>query len=55
MKLLRAGNKHEKEYIVTVDKPISADFIKKMGNGIHILGTVTHKCFVKQQSKFTFA
>ena len=53
-KILRAGNNHEKEYIVTVDKPVSAEFIKKMGDGIKILDTVTQKCFVKQESKFIF-
>jgi 23S rRNA pseudouridine2604 synthase len=53
-KILRAGNNHEKEYIVTVNKPVDADFIKRMGNGIPILGTVTKKCLVKQQSKFVF-
>ncbi len=53
-KILRAGNNHEKEYIVTVDKPITQDFLKKMGNGINILDTVTQKCFVKQESKFVF-
>jgi 23S rRNA pseudouridine2604 synthase len=53
-KILRAGNNHEKEYIVTVDKPITPDFIKRMGNGIRILDTVTQKCFVKQESKYVF-
>lgn len=53
-KILRAGNNHEKEYIVTVDKPITPDFIKRMSNGIKILDTVTQKCFVKQESKFVF-
>lgn len=53
-KILRAGNNHEKEYIVTVDKPITADFIRRMSNGIKILDTVTQKCFVKQESKFVF-
>ena len=53
-KILRAGNNHEKEYIVTVDKPITPDFIKRMGNGIRILDTVTQKCFVKQESKYIF-
>ena len=53
-KILRAGNNHEKEYIVTVDKPITQEFIKKMGNGIPVLDTVTAKCFVKQESKFVF-
>ncbi|WP_423236777.1 23S rRNA pseudouridine(2604) synthase RluF [Clostridium fallax] len=53
-KILRAGNNHEKEYIVTVDKPITNDFIKRMGNGIPILGTITNKCFVKQEGKYIF-
>lgn len=53
-KILRAGNNHEKEYIVTVDKPITKDFIKKMGNGVPILGTVTKKCFLKKESNYVF-
>src|SRR3954471_15199335 len=53
-KILRAGNNHEKEYIVTVDKPITTDFIKKMGNGISILETITQKCFVEQLDKNKF-
>lgn len=53
-KILRAGNNHEKEYIVTVDKPITPEFIKRMGSGIKILDTVTQKCFVKQESKYVF-
>ncbi len=53
-KILRAGNNHEKEYIVTVDKPITPEFIEKMGNGIPILGTVTKKCYVAKKSKFVF-
>ncbi|MCP2044835.1 23S rRNA pseudouridine(2604) synthase RluF [Pontibacter sp. HSC-36F09] len=47
-KILRAGNKHEKEYIVTVDKPINEDFVQKMGSGVSILGVNTKKCFVEQ-------
>jgi 23S rRNA pseudouridine2604 synthase len=53
-KILRAGNNHEKEYIVTVDKPITADFIQQMRNGVKILGTVTKKCFVKQEGDNRF-
>ena len=53
-KILRAGNNHEKEYIVTVDKPITPEFVNRMSNGIKILDTVTQKCFVKQESKFVF-
>ncbi|KDR96335.1 ribosomal large subunit pseudouridine synthase F [Peptoclostridium litorale DSM 5388] len=54
-KILRAGNYHEKEYVVTVDKPITSEFIRKMGNGIPILDTITQKCFVKKESKFVFS
>ena len=53
-KILRAGNRHEKEYIVTVDKPITPDFIQKMRSGVRILGTVTQKCFVKQEGSNRF-
>jgi len=53
-KILRAGNKHEKEYVVTVDRPITPDFIKGMAGGVPILGTVTKKCKVRQESQFTF-
>jgi 23S rRNA pseudouridine2604 synthase len=53
-KILRAGNNHEKEYFVTVHKTISPDFINKMRNGVKILGTVTKKCFVKQEGDNRF-
>ena len=53
-KILRAGNNHEKEYLVTVNKPITPDFIQKMSNGIPILDTVTQKCFVKKESPYVF-
>lgn len=53
-KILRAGNNHEKEYVVTVDKPISPEFIKKMGNGVAILETVTQKCFIERLDKNKF-
>lgn len=53
-KILRAGNNHEKEYIVTVNKPITPEFIKKMSNGIPILDTVTKKCLVKKESEYVF-
>jgi 23S rRNA pseudouridine2604 synthase len=53
-KILRAGNNHEKEYLVNVDKPITGDFVNKMSNGIRILDTVTKKCFVKQEGKNRF-
>jgi len=53
-KILRARNNHEKEYIVTVNRPITDRFIERMGNGIPILETVTRKCKVEQVSKFVF-
>lgn len=53
-KILRARNHHEKEYIVTVNKPINDRFIERMANGIPILGTVTRKCKVEALSKNRF-
>ncbi|WP_299442201.1 23S rRNA pseudouridine(2604) synthase RluF [uncultured Aquimarina sp.] len=53
-KILRARNNHQKEYIVTVNKLISPLFIKRMGNGIPILDTVTRKCEVEQINKYDF-
>lgn len=53
-KILRAGNNHEKEYLVTVKQPVTPTFISKMSNGVPILGTMTRKCFVEQIDKFTF-
>jgi|TARA_R100000365_G_scaffold3573_1_gene12321 23S rRNA pseudouridine2604 synthase len=53
-KILRASNNHEKEYVVTVDKPIDKRFIQRMSDGIPILGTVTKKCKVEQISRFKF-
>ncbi len=53
-KILRARNNHEKEYTVTVNKPITDRFIERMGNGIPILDTITKKCKVEQISKYIF-
>ena len=53
-KILRARNKHEKEYLVTVNKPITKEFILKMGEGVPILDTITRKCIVKQTHKKQF-
>lgn len=53
-KILRAGNQHEKEYIVTVDKIVNRTFVQKMSNGIPILGTVTKRCVVEKLGKTTF-
>jgi 23S rRNA pseudouridine2604 synthase len=52
--ILRAENKHEKEYIVSVDRPITPEFLKKMSEGVKILDTVTLPCEVRQLSKFDF-
>lgn len=52
--ILRAENEHEKEYIVSVDKPITPEFVEKMGSGVKILGTKTLPCEVEQLSKFDF-
>lgn len=53
-KILRAGNEHQKEYLVTVDKPITPDFVAKMSAGVPILGVVTKKCVVEQVAPFVF-
>ncbi len=53
-KILRAGNNHEKEYIVTVDKSITDRFINKMRSGVPILGTVTKKCKISSINDRTF-
>lgn len=53
-KILRSKNNHEKEYVVTVDKPIHPSFIQKMSAGIPILGTVTAPCTVTAIHKFKF-
>lgn len=53
-KILRAGNHHEKEYEVKVNQPVTDDFIRKMGNGVPILGTVTQRCFIEKTDKFGF-
>lgn len=53
-KILRARNNHEKEYIVTVNKPITAEFLREMRNGVPILDTVTRKCKVEQLDKNRF-
>ena len=53
-KILRARNNHEKEYIVTVNKPVTTEFVEKMANGIPILDTITRKCVVEQIHKNQF-
>ena len=53
-KILRAGNNHEKEYIVTVNKPITPEFLKKMSNGVPVLDTITAKCLITKESEYVF-
>jgi len=47
-KILRARNNHEKEYVVSLNRPINREFVKTMSNGVEILETITKNCFVKQ-------
>ena len=53
-KMMRAGNLHEKEYKVTVDKEITKEFLEKMAGGVPILDTVTRPCKIKKIGKYTF-
>jgi 23S rRNA pseudouridine2604 synthase len=53
-RILRAENAHDKEYIVTVDKPITALFLSSMAEGVRILGTVTRPCRTKQLGQNVF-
>ena len=53
-KILRARNNHEKEYIVSVNRPINKEFIQKMSNGVEILETITKNCFAKQMGPRKF-
>lgn len=53
-KILRAGNNHEKEYVVTVNKPITNEFISGMSNGVPILGTRTKQCVIKREGRNVF-
>lgn len=53
-KILRAGNNHEKEYIVTVNKPLTDDVLLKMSQGVSILGVNTRKCKITKESPIVF-
>jgi 23S rRNA pseudouridine2604 synthase len=53
-KILRTENNHEKEYVVTVDRPITDEFINKMRKGVPILGTKTKECYLKKLSEKKF-
>ena len=52
--LQKARNHHEKEYVVRVDQPVTADFLRKMSTGVEILDTVTRPCKVVKQGQNTF-
>ena len=54
-RMMRAANRHEKEYKVTVDHEITPEFLKHMAAGVPILDTVTRPCAVKQIGKYTFS
>ncbi|MDY5845820.1 MAG: 23S rRNA pseudouridine(2604) synthase RluF [Bariatricus sp.] len=53
-KMMRAGNRHEKEYKVTVDKPVTDEFLRKMAAGVPILDTVTRPCLTEKIGKYKF-
>jgi len=53
-KILRAGNEHEKEYIVTVNKAMTSEFIKRMSSGVPVFGEKTKPCIVRQLSNRSF-
>ena len=53
-KILRASNHHEKEYVVTVDRAVTPEFIKQMGSGVPVLGKTTKPCFVRQEGSRRF-
>ncbi|HEY8403114.1 MAG TPA: 23S rRNA pseudouridine(2604) synthase RluF [Flavobacteriales bacterium] len=53
-KILRAGNNHEKEYIVTVDKAIDDSFVQRMQSSVKILGVMTKRCKVRKEGKKRF-
>lgn len=53
-KIIHARNHHDKEYIVTVNHPVTKDFIQEMSNGVPILDTITQKCEVEKLGDRTF-
>ena len=53
-KILRAGNQHEKEYLVTVNRPLTDDVLAQMAEGVPMLGVVTKRCVVKKETPFIF-
>jgi len=53
-KILRAGNNNEKEYLVAVDKELTSEMIRQMGNGVKILGERTKPCYIRQEAPRRF-
>ena len=53
-KILRASNNHEKEYVVSVDRAVTPEFVQQMSNGVPVLGKLTKKCFVRQEGSRRF-
>ena len=53
-RIMRAGNRHEKEYLVTVDKPVNDRFLKNMAAGVPILDTITRPCTVERTGDRSF-
>lgn len=53
-KIMRAGNYHEKEYFVTVNKPVDREFVRRMSKGVPVLDTVTRPCRVVQTGECSF-
>ncbi len=53
-RIMRARNSHEKEYLVTVDRPVTEDFLSGMAGGVPILDTVTRPCEIKKTGKYEF-
>ena len=52
--VLRSENEHEKEYVVTVDRPVTEIFLNGMASGVRILGTVTKPCRIRREGPATF-
>jgi 23S rRNA pseudouridine2604 synthase len=53
-KILRASNHHEKEYVVSVDRAVTPEFVKQMSSGVPVLGKITKPCFVRQEGSRRF-
>lgn len=53
-KMMRSGNCHEKEYVVTVNRPVTGEFLRRMAGGVPILNTVTRKCTVEKTGSRQF-